>query len=82
MVKTIVIGRATDEEFDEYREIANGVIIGRDSYGMILPMDILVDKIVIAKQSAQIDDTRIYSSMLIVFTYGDNNDYVMEWIVL
>ena len=82
MVKTIVIGRATDEEFDEYREIAKGVIIGRDSYGMILPMDILVDKIVIAKQSTQIDDTRIYSSMLIVFTYGDNNDYVMEWVVL
>jgi|LGVF01.2.fsa_nt_gb hypothetical protein len=82
MIKSITIGRATDEEFDDFKDAARFVIVGVDSFGMILPKQLVEDKVAITMESVQIDVDRIQNDMLIIFTYGDNNDYMMEWVVL
>ena len=82
MVESIVIGRATNEEFDEYRNKAESFIPGTQSYAMVLPREIVIPKVEIAMITTQIDLGRMYDDMIVIFTYGDNNDYVMDWVVL
>ena len=82
MIKSIVIGRATDEEFDEYRNKAESFIPGTQSCAMVLPREIVIPKVEIAMITTQIDLGRMYDDMIVIFTYGDNNDYVMDWVVL
>ena len=82
MVESIVIGRETNDEFDEYRNKAESFIPGIQSYAMVLPREIVIPKVEIAMITTQIDLGRMYDDMIVIFTYGDNNDYVMDWVVL